>query len=287
MTSSIARIETLNVHAERSLLGPDQLARWRGLPLGWFDAGPAAHQRNFLVPRALLALLDTGSAEAVFDFGGGPQCYELDAGALRVFDGRQACRRNDWHCRGARRIMVELHAEPWGGAEVLDGLQQDLYFHDEGLARLLRTMVHEVADGCPQGALYAETLSAALLLRLARAQGRERRERRLLTAVQLRRVDDCIAAAAGTSPSLAELAAAAGFSRAQFVRLFRRSTGRSPHRYVLDRRLERARDLVLRSRQTLADVASELGFSSQSHLNSAFRQAFGCTPGQARRQSRR
>jgi len=285
MTPSIARIETLNVHAERSLLAPEQLARWRGLPLGWFDAGPVVHHRNFLVPHALLALLDTGSAEAVFDFGGGPHCYEFAAGALRVFDGRQACRRNDWLCRGARRIIVDLDAMPWGGTEVLDGLQQDLHVHDEGLARLLRAMVHEVADGCPQGALYAETLSAGLLLRLARVQGRERRERRLLTAAQLRRVDDCIAAAAGASPSLAELAAAAGLSRAQFVRLFRRSTGRSPHRYVLERRLERARDLVLHSHQPLADVASELGFSSQSHLSGAFQRAFGCAPGQARRQS--
>jgi AraC family transcriptional regulator len=71
------------------------------------------------------------------------------------------------------------------------------------------------------------------------------------------------------------------------VRLFNRSTGTSPHRYVLLRRLEQARQLIVTSTLPLAEVASATGFSSQSHLNSAFVRRFRCTPGDARREARR
>ncbi len=279
-----SRVDTLNVHAERSRLAPEQLARWQGLPVGWFDAAPAAHNRDFLVPLPLLALLDTGAAQARFDFGTGVETYDFSAGALRVFDGRRACRLNDWWCRAARRIMVELDATRFGEPEALVGLRQDLHFRDDGLAGLVRAMAREIEEGCPYGALYAESLSASVLQRVAQSHGRSRAERGTLTPAQLRRVDELIGQGAGAGPTLGALAAAAGYSKAHFVRLFRRSTGMSPHRYVLNRRLERARRLIETTSLPLAEVASATGFASQSHLNSAFVRCYGCTPGVARRQ---
>jgi AraC family transcriptional regulator len=287
LNAHFSRVDTLNIHAERSRLAPELLARWRGLPVGWFEAGAQKHNRNFLVPRPLLALLDAGEAEARFDFGSGVQTYHLSAGAMRIFDGVRACRLNDWSCRSARRIMVELDATHLGEPEVLVGLRQDLEFRDDELAGVVRAMAREVQEGCPHGALYAESLSASVLLRVARTHGRARRERGLLTAAQLRRVDELIAAGAAGGPTLAALADAAGYSKAHFVRLFRRSTGMPPHRYVLQRRLERARRLIETTALPLAQVASEAGFSSQSHLNSAFVRCYGCTPGGARRDARR
>jgi AraC family transcriptional regulator len=287
LNALFSRVDTLNVHAEHSRLAPELLARWRGLPVGWFDAGAQKHVRNFLVPRRLLALLDTGVAEARFDFGGGAQTYQLSAGALRVFDGVRACRLNDWSCRSARRIMVDLDAEHFDEPEVLMGLRQDLEFRDDELAGVVRAMVREVQEGCPHGALYAESLSASVLMRVARTHGRARRERGMLTASQLRRVDALIADGTAGGLTLAALADAAGYSKAQFVRLFRRSTGTSPHQYVLQRRLDRARHLIVTSTLPLAQVASEAGFSSQSHLNSAFVRRYGHTPGDARREANR
>mgnify|MGYP001572356810 FL=1 len=87
--------------------------------------------------------------------------------------------------------------------------------------------------------------------------------------------------------TLTALASSAGYSKAQFVRLFRRATGTSPHRYVLQRRLERARQLIESSSMPLAAVAHEAGFASQSHLSSTFVRAYGCTPGDARRNAGR
>jgi AraC family transcriptional regulator len=281
-----ARVDTLNVHAERTRLTPEQLARWRGLPLGWFDCGPDVHHRNFFVPRPLLALLDEGDAQVRFDFGGGAKQYELRAGSMRVFDGRRACRQNDWSCRSARRVMVDLDPTRLGEPEALGGLRQDLAFHDDELAGVVRAMVREVAEGCPHGALYAECLSASVLLRVQRTHGRPQRERGTLTAAQLRCVDELIVESGGGGPTLEALAAATGYSKAHFVRLFRRTTGTSPHRYVLLRRLEQARRLIVTSALPLAEVASAAGFASQSHLNSVFVRTYRCTPGQARRQAR-
>lgn len=272
--------------SERSRLAPEQLARWRGQPVGWFDAGPTVHNRNF-VSRPLLALLDAGEAQARFDFGSGVKTYDLSAGAMRVFDGRRACRLNDWSCRSARRIMVDLDAERFGEPEALVGLRQDLDFRDDELAGVLRAMVREINEGCPHGALYAESLSVSVLLRLQHTHGRARRERGMLTAAQLERVDDLIAEGAAGEPTLAALADAAGYSKAHFVRLFRSTTGTSPHRYVLRHRLQQARRLIVTSTLPLAEVAAATGFASQSHLNSAFVRLYRCTPGDARREARR
>jgi AraC family transcriptional regulator len=207
---------------------------------------------------------------------------------MRVFDGVRACRVNDWSCRCARRIMIELDTTRLDEPESLVGLRQDLDFRDDELAGVVRAMAREIEAGCPNGALYAQSLSMGVLLRLARTHGRARRERGTLTAAQLKRVDELIAEgiAGADGPTLAALAEAAGYSKAQFVRLFRRTTGTSPHRYVQHRRVERAHRLVVGTTQPLAEVASETGFASQSHLNSVFLRFYGCTPGAARRQAR-
>lgn len=286
LNAHFSRVDTLNVHAEHSRLAPELLARWRGLPVGWFDAQPSVHNRNFIVPHPLLALLEAGTAQVRFDFGAGAASYDLAAGAMRVFDGVQACRRNDWLCRGARRIMVELDVTRFGEPEILAGLRQELEFYDDGLAGVVRAMVREVGEGCPHGALYAESLSASVLLRLAQTHGHARHERGTLTQAQLRRVDALIAEDLAAGPTLTALAAAAGYSKAHFVRLFRRTTGTSPHRYVLQRRLDEARRLIVATSAPLAEVASDTGFASQSHLSNAFVRRYGHTPGEARRESR-
>jgi len=287
-TPQYAHLPALNVHAERSRLAPEQLARWQGLPIGWFAAGASARHRHFVAGRRL-ALLDTGVARARFDYGSGVQTYELAGGAMGLFDGR-ACKLSEWSCRSVQRIMVDLEGAGFDDDEpgATTGLRQDLHFHDDELAGVLRAMVREVAEGCLHGALYAESLSASVLLRLQTTHGQHAtRERGTLTAAQLRRVDELIAGQLANGPSLAELAAAAGYSKAHFVRLFRRSTGTSPHRYVLLQRLEQARELIVGSSLPLAEVASATGFASQSHLNSAFMKAYRCTPGDARRSSGR
>jgi AraC family transcriptional regulator len=63
-----------------------------------------------------------------------------------------------------------------------------------------------------------------------------------------------------------------------FKVLFRRSTGLSPHRYVVERRVERARQLLLKRNQSMGDVALEAGFAHSSHMVRCFRRVLGITP---------
>jgi AraC family transcriptional regulator len=78
------------------------------------------------------------------------------------------------------------------------------------------------------------------------------------------------------------LAAHVGLSSAHFSALFKRDTGRSPHQYLLQVRIERVRDALSTTRLPLGDIAQNFGFASQSHLNTAFRKWTGMTPTQYR-----
>jgi AraC-like DNA-binding protein len=83
--------------------------------------------------------------------------------------------------------------------------------------------------------------------------------------------------------SLSELAQECRLSVTHFVRSFRRSTGMSPHQWLLGRRIGKAKTLLTESSFTLSQIALACGFSSQSHFNAAFKSAMGISPGQWRR----
>lgn len=78
-----------------------------------------------------------------------------------------------------------------------------------------------------------------------------------------------------------ELEAIAGIDRYELARQFRRAYGTSPHRYLIMRRLDHARQL-LHHGAALADAAAELGFADQAHFTRHFRKAYGLTPGRWR-----
>ena len=86
--------------------------------------------------------------------------------------------------------------------------------------------------------------------------------------------------------TIARLAHDCRLSASQFARAFRQSTGCTPHRWLLQRRVERAQDLLLTSDKTLAEIASSCGFFDPSHLTRAFGQTVGTSPGLWRRARR-
>lgn len=116
------------------------------------------------------------------------------------------------------------------------------------------------------------------LARPPQLDGRER-----LPAYKLRLTRDYIEAHLEQPVRVAAIADQLGVSAAHFARAFRNATGEPPHRYLLRRRAERARSLLSKGRQALADIAFESGFANQAHLTSVFSQLFGITPGTYRR----
>lgn len=77
---------------------------------------------------------------------------------------------------------------------------------------------------------------------------------------------------------LADLAQLLDMSQFHFSRLFKQSMGLSPFQYLLQQRVERAKQLLKQTDQPIVDIAFECGFSSHSHLSRQFRQVTGMTP---------
>jgi AraC family transcriptional regulator len=92
-------------------------------------------------------------------------------------------------------------------------------------------------------------------------------------------VVDFIEANLASDVGLGELAAVAIMSPHHFSELFRRSTGESPHRYVVTRRLERAKNLLRETDLNILDIALSVGFADQSSFTKVFRRRVGVTPG--------
>lgn len=95
---------------------------------------------------------------------------------------------------------------------------------------------------------------------------------------------DAIALGEQEAMDLPALARLAGLSRTHLVRAFRRQTGFTPHAYLIDRRVRRAREFLRRG-MAPADVAALAGFADQAHLTRAFKARYGVTPGVFRRAS--
>ena len=100
-----------------------------------------------------------------------------------------------------------------------------------------------------------------------------------LEAAKVRRVLAHIRANLDRDLDVTTLAKLAGASASCFARGFRQHVGIAPHAYVLDARVERAKELLLGSNLSLAAIALEVGFTSQSCLNVAFRRRAKTTPG--------
>ncbi|MEM7661483.1 MAG: AraC family transcriptional regulator [Pseudomonadota bacterium] len=88
------------------------------------------------------------------------------------------------------------------------------------------------------------------------------------------------------SVSLDDLADLANVPTSQLLRSFRYVIGTTPHQYLIQRRIEKARDLLTNTRLSIAEIAYECGFSSQSHMTTVFADKLGITPGKYRRQVR-
>lgn len=159
-----------------------------------------------------------------------------------------------------------------------------IHIRDPQIERIGWLMQAEAHEGHASGRLFADGLASALAARLLALQGAAAATpAHALPAWRLRRVVEYIEANLDADLSLAELAAVAGFSPSHFKPLFRRAVGMPAHRFVLQRRVERARAAILASSRSLVEIALETGFSHPSHMARWMRRLLAVTPSQLRR----
>ncbi|MBN3789144.1 helix-turn-helix transcriptional regulator [Burkholderia sp. Ac-20353] len=99
-----------------------------------------------------------------------------------------------------------------------------------------------------------------------------------MTERQYRALQDHIDANLSTSLSLADLAAASAMTVSQLTRTLKRATGETPKRWLQRRRVEQAKQLLIRNNGSLSEIAIACGFSNQSHLTRVFVKLTGTTP---------
>jgi AraC-like DNA-binding protein len=148
--------------------------------------------------------------------------------------------------------------------------------------RLAKAVLGAVADfGRPLASLEADAAIldvAEALLALDHNVASKRGMPRGVPSV-VRRARELLDDVGAGSKSSHDLEVATGLNRFELARHFRRAFGTSPHRYLLMRRLERARAMVCDPRTPLAEIAIAAGFADQAHFTRQFRKAFGFTPG--------
>jgi AraC family transcriptional regulator len=152
---------------------------------------------------------------------------------------------------------------------------------DAQVGRLVKALQVDVDAGSPAGSVFGEMIGDALAVYLANPAAAQPKTSRM-PGVRLNRVVEFIHANLDRNIHLEELAEAAGMSAFHFAKLFKASTGSSPHQYILQRRLEYAKQLLRDPSLTLSQVGLGCGFADQSHMTNVFRRFVGVTPSKYR-----
>ena len=178
-------------------------------------------------------------------------------------------------------VLAEMEKRPASSPNFRTGLR------DCALRSILELLLAELEAHSPGGRIYVESLAHALATRYLMLSGppslkSESHTSPLPTRI-LNRVRERIEARLCEDVSLEGLAQESGYSRAHFLRMFYVATGLTPHQYILDVRLDHARQWLGRKNTSLIDIAALCGFSSQSHMTSVFQKRLGLTPAQFRR----
>ncbi|BAY62796.1 putative transcriptional regulator [Calothrix brevissima NIES-22] len=192
----------------------------------------------------------------------------------------------EWlHCYIEPRFLAQIAHESVNPDRVevlLTPKKADLLIHQIGLA--LKSSLE--LDGVGSR-FYADSMATALsahLLRHYSTRNHQFREYKDgLSRQKLRQVTEYIQEHLAENLSLSEIANELGMSQYYFCHLFKRSTGISPHQYLIRQRIEQAKHLLRQPGRTITSVALDCGFANQSHFAKYFRQYTGMNPKQFRK----
>jgi AraC family transcriptional regulator len=170
-------------------------------------------------------------------------------------------------------------------ADALDGeveLHPRRKFADSRLNGLAAAAHAEMVAGFPSGRLFLDSIEQAMAVALVSGHAVRQRPARTavggLGAARLRRIRELVDAKVEGELTLDEMARSVGLSTAHFARMFRQTTGQTPHQFVLSQRLERARTMLRASGARVLDVAVACGFKTQQHFAQVFRDECGISP---------
>ena len=217
------------------------------------------------------------------------------AGNVTVF--AEATSLQSWYDE-VEQDDIYLHLEPEFVKSVAEGAEMnpdkvEITSALESRSLVIESMARMAFDELQRGAeatasnLYADAVANILAVQLLREYSTDKMppEKRYvngLTNKKLAHVLDLIESDLAEDLSLKVLANAAGLSEYHFLRMFKHSTGCTPHQYVINQRIERARELLKKTDMTVTEIAYLLGFSNPAHFTHHFRRKTGFTPSEMR-----
>ncbi|HXN99097.1 MAG TPA: helix-turn-helix domain-containing protein [Candidatus Acidoferrales bacterium] len=155
-------------------------------------------------------------------------------------------------------------------------------FAEPRLSAMVAAAHAEMAAGFPSGRLFLDSVEQAMAVALVNGHAVRHRPVQLnrggLGSARLRRIRELVHAKLEDDLSLDEMAESVGLSTAHFARMFRKSTGQTPHQFVLRQRLERAKLMLRAPEARVLDVAVACGFKTQQHFAQVFRDLWGVSP---------
>lgn len=225
--------------------------------------------------------------------GEAPRVAQLHARQFGFVPTRAA---SHWDLRGTpdvltlylRHAMVDrLAVEVFGRDPQHVELRPQLGVSDPLFEQLALTLLRATREGESKSALYVDQLAQAMAVHMLRGYcsgiGARAPTTVAMPVSKLFRVVDYIDAAMDGELSLDAMAKVASMNPFYFARAFRRQFGVSPHRFVLQRRIDRAKKLIRETETPLAEIALSCGFASQSHLAATFHRQVGVTPSEYRK----
>jgi AraC family transcriptional regulator len=183
-------------------------------------------------------------------------------------------------------ILLQQVGQDWINPDRIDLTPRFMSDRDDLIQGIFSSLRSELEATGIGGNLLVDSLKTALTIHLLRnycttspklssyANG--------LSTAKLRLVTDYINAHLDSDLTLTVLSAIAQISPYHFLRLFKKSLGITPHQYILQRRIDRAKELLRSSNLDMAEIALRLGFCDSSHLTRCFKRFLGKTPSQWR-----
>jgi AraC family transcriptional regulator len=155
-------------------------------------------------------------------------------------------------------------------------------FANPRLRALVAAAQAEMVAGFPGGRLFLDSIEQAMAIALVKDYAVRHRPVQIyqggLGSARLRRIKELVDVKMEDDLSLDEMAQSVGLSTAHFARMFRKSTGETPHQFVLRQRVERAKAMLRAPDGRVLDVAVACGFKTQQHFAQVFRDVCGVSP---------
>lgn len=267
----------------RSPILSSATATWQGIHLE-YHRQPAHETPDYCFPSHLISI---GLGYEAKEFRANGRLYkDFVVGNVAICPAHQSLRTQAYG--NAEFLLLAIDVTFFGNAasESVDGkpieLTSQVAGHDPLIYQMGLALRRELESSGCDSRLYAESMGMALAVHLIRQYTTQNPGMKCyaggLPTSTLREIVAYIQENLSQNLSLVELAAVAQMSPHYFSSLFKQSTGLSPHQYILQCRIEAAKQLLARREFTIVEVCHQVGFQSQSHFTHVFRKHTNVTP---------